>query len=69
MPLETMITLLMRGTFFLLLFIAVIYTLLLGYHWFTYGSQKHTAMVALIVYLTGTSVCFLLMGSLLLYYG
>ena len=56
--------LLMRGAFFFLLFVCLIYTLLLTYHWFTYGASHKTTMTALIIYLSGVAVCFLTMGSL-----
>lgn len=66
MPPEVFLSLAMRGTFFLLLFGCLIYTIFLGYHWFTYGINTHTATTAMIVYLSGVILSFLFMGSLLL---
>lgn len=66
MSIDLATNLLMRGTFFFLLFACLIYTLLLAYHWLTYGASHKTTVTALIIYLSGVAVCFLTMGSLVI---
>ncbi len=62
---EAGLNFLTQGFFFLLLLVFTIYTLFLGYHWFTYGTTYKTAMTALIIYLGGAAVLFLIMASLI----
>ncbi len=66
MELETAMNLFMHGAFFLLLLMFTVYSLFLGYHWFTYGTARKAAMTALTIYLSVAGVLFLIMGSLLL---
>lgn len=49
------------GIFFVLLLIFSVHTLILGYHWFSYGTKYETAVTALAVYLLGGAIIF---GSL-----
>lgn len=44
--------------FFALLFVFLIHTLLLSYHWFQYGTTKKTALTALCIYLAGGALLF-----------
>lgn len=48
--------------FYALVLIFLIYSLFLVYHWFSYGTNKATSMLALLIYLFG-SVPFLLIMS------
>lgn len=56
----------LQGTFFFLLFIFTIYTVILGYHWYTYGRSKKTTTTLLATYLIGGIFCFVLMGTFLI---
>ena len=49
--------------FYLIFLGFLIYTLFLSYHWFAYGTNRSTGMLALAVYLLG-SMPFLLVMSL-----
>ena len=49
-----------HGLFFILLFFFVIQAVFLTYHWFKYGTKKHTSILALAMYLSGGAVLFLL---------
>ncbi len=66
MTLDIGIDFIMRITFFVLLFIFVIYSVFLAYHWFTYGNSERFTRIALGCYLAGSTFCFLIMGSLLI---
>jgi len=66
MALDIGIDFLMRITFFVLLFIFVIYSVFLAYHWLTYGNSKRFTRIALACYLIGSTFCFIIMGSLLI---
>ncbi len=48
-----------QGLFYLLLFVFVIQTVMLAYHWFAYGASKQVSLLALAVYLGGGAVLFL----------
>jgi uncharacterized protein YacL len=63
---EANLNLVLHGIFFFLLLIFTIHTILLGYHWFTYGMKRHTSLLALCIYLSGGALFFLIMGALLL---
>ncbi len=49
----------LQGLFYVLLFVFVLHTLFLAYHWFTYGTSKHMSLLALALYLVGGAVLFL----------
>lgn len=65
MDIPLLLDMAMRGSFFFLLCIFTIYTLFLGYHWFTYGTDKKISMAALLMYLGGGALLFLSMGTIL----
>lgn len=48
-----------QGIFFVLLLIFAIHTIFLAYHWFSYGTSRHTSLIALAVYLCGGAVLFI----------
>ncbi len=45
--------------FFVLLLIFTIQSVILAYHWFTFGDSRKMSLTALAVYLTGGAVLFL----------
>lgn len=47
--------------FFTLLFVFTVYSWMLGYHWFSYGTSKTTSWRTLVVYLTGAGVLLIVM--------
>ena len=51
--------------YFTLLFVTI-YSVLIIYHWFTFGTNKHLATIATVTYLVGVCACFALMGTSLL---
>ncbi|MEX0917931.1 MAG: hypothetical protein WDZ93_02145 [Candidatus Paceibacterota bacterium] len=51
--------------FFTLLFLFTIYSCMLGYHWFTYGTSVHKSRLSLSIYLAGAGILFLIMGIIL----
>lgn len=54
-----------EGMFFVLLFFFSIYGIFLAYHWFTFGTSRHTSTIALAVYLLGGAVLFLTLAAAL----
>lgn len=52
----------LQGIFFLTALVFVIFSIVLSYHWFTYGSSKHLSMLSLAVYLAGSAPFFLIMS-------
>lgn len=52
-----------EALFFVLLFVFAIHSLFLGYHWFTFGTDRHTSMIALAVYLVGGAVLFITLAA------
>ena len=48
--------------FYVLLLVFTIHTLVISYHWFTYGDSKKISTTALIIYLSGGVVLFLTFG-------
>lgn len=51
--------------FFILLFFFSVYGLFLAYHWFSFGTSKHTSVIALATYLLGGAVLFLTLAATL----
>lgn len=51
--------------FFILLLVFTIHTIFLAYHWYSYGTSKHTSHVALATHLIGAAVFFAAMALLL----
>jgi len=49
--------------FFVLLFFFSVHAFFLAYHWFTFGTDKKTSMVALATYLAGGAVLFLTLAT------
>lgn len=47
--------------FYLSVIASTIYGLVFGYHWFAYGSSRHTNMVALGAYVVGICIFLLTM--------
>lgn len=41
------------------LLVFTIYTVILGYHWFSYGASRKTSMSAMIVFLVGAAGLFI----------
>lgn len=62
--LEYRIDLILHGLFYLFLLVFTIHTVILGYHWFTYGRSRQVSMLALAVYLIGGAFLFLTMGAI-----
>ncbi len=60
-----MLDIILHLIFFVLMLVFIVHSLFLGYHWFTYGSNKKTAMTALATYLLGSAACLLIMSSLI----
>lgn len=54
-----------EGTFYVLLFLFTLHVVVLGYHWFSYGTRKRMSMLALATYLIGGAVLFLVLALLL----
>ena len=52
--------------FFVIVLFFLVFTLMLGYHWFTYGTSRQSAMLTLAIYLLASAPCLLVM-SLSLY--
>lgn len=52
-----------QGLYFVLLFIFSLYGIFLAYHWFTFGTSRHTSTIALAVYLLGGAILFILLGG------
>ena len=48
--------------FYVLLLIFVLHTLVVSYHWFTYGDSKKISTTALAIYLIGGAILFLTFG-------
>lgn len=49
--------------FYILLFFFTLHALFLGYHWFAFGTDRRTPMVALAVYLGGGAILFLTLAT------
>lgn len=62
-----MMTILLPLTFFMMLFAFTLHAWMLGYHWFTYGSEVRTSRLSLVVYITGGAILLLSMSALLLF--
>lgn len=62
----TRLDLVLHGIFYLLLLAFTLHTLVLTYHWFTYGKNRNVAMLALAIYLLGGAASFLAMSALLI---
>ncbi len=45
-----------QGGFYILLLIFTIQTVFLGYHWFTFGSNKQMSLLAFAIYLGGGAI-------------
>lgn len=54
--------------FFILLFVFTIYSSMLGYHWFAYGTSARASRLTLTIYLTGAALLFLIMSIILYTY-
>lgn len=63
---DVLFSLILRGTFFVLLLSYTIYGLILAYHWLTYGTTHRTTYSLMIAYLAGGLVCFALMAPALI---
>lgn len=48
-----------EGLFYVLLFVFTIHAIFLTFHWFSYGSDKRTSLIALAIYLIGGAILFL----------
>lgn len=51
--------------FFTLIFIFTVYSCMLGYHWFSYGTSIQRSRMSLAIYLAGAGMLFLIMGVIL----
>lgn len=51
-----LLTLGIKGLFFLLLFFFALQAIFLAYHWFAFGNNKSVSMLALGIYLAGGAV-------------
>lgn len=47
-----------QGAIYLSLLLLTIYTLVLAYHWFSYGSSKKTSTTAMTIFLIGSVILF-----------
>jgi hypothetical protein len=56
----------MHLIFYVTMLVFVIFTVFLGYHWFTYGSDKKISSLALAVFLIVSAPLFLTMAVALL---
>lgn len=50
-----------KGAFYLLLFMFTCYSGFMIYHWYAYGTSKNTAGRAVVLYLSISALCFLIM--------
>jgi hypothetical protein len=48
--------------FYVLLLVFTLHALFLAYHWFSFGTDNKTSMLALAVYLIGGSTLFLILA-------
>ena len=48
-----------EGVFWILLIVFVLHAFFLGYHWFTFGTNKQLSTTALAIYLSGGAILFL----------
>ena len=48
-----------QGIFYILLLIFTLHAVFVGYHWFTYGTNKSRSLIALAVYLGGGAILLL----------
>ncbi len=49
----------LQGAFYLFLLFFVLHTIVLSYHWFTYGTSRIISTTALAVYLLGGAFLFI----------
>jgi hypothetical protein len=47
-----------EGLYYVLLLIFTIHTIFLVFHWFTYGNDRRTSLIALAIYLVGGAILF-----------
>lgn len=59
---NTILSLGLHGVLYFTIFVVTLYSALMIYHWFTFGTNKHLATVATITYLSGVVVCVGLMS-------
>lgn len=64
---QSLVPLLAELFFYLALPIVAIYTLIFGYHWYNFGTQRSHATIALIIFLTGAGLLLALMFLTLQY--
>lgn len=48
--------------FYSLLFIFLIHTVFVAYHWFTYGTRHTSSLIAFVIYVCGGALCFITMA-------
>ena len=53
------ISIVAEGIIYVSLLVGTIYTLIVSYHWFQYGSSRKTSTTALIIFLSGSGLLFL----------
>lgn len=53
--------------FFLVTLIFLVFTIVVAYHWFTYGNSKKLNMLALAIYLLSSAPLFLIMAVSLVF--
>lgn len=51
--------------FYVITLVFLFHSVVLGFHWFAYSTNKRTPMVALATYLIGSAVCFMVMAGTL----
>ncbi|MBX9906946.1 hypothetical protein K2X96_03545 [Patescibacteria group bacterium] len=61
MPPEILFALMLKGTFFFLLFLSTVYGVILGYHWFSYSATRSVAVATMTSYIILATLCLLLM--------
>ena len=66
---QTLAPLLAELFFYLALPIVAIYSLIFGYHWFNFGTQKSHASLAMIIFLVGAGLLLGVMFLTLQYVG
>lgn len=63
MALDSLLSSGLQVLFYIAMLSFVVYSIILAYHWFTYGSSKALSMLSLAVYLIGSAVFFMMMST------
>jgi hypothetical protein len=63
MALDSLFSSGLQVLFYIAMLSFVVYSIILAYHWFMYGSSKALSMLSLAVYLIGSAVFFIMMST------